>query len=158
MNRANQGWTSPRGADMNAQHAGQHEPQMPGGTERIGFWAWMREEIIDHLFPWGPGFVKQRTAIQAAGIGLAIFVTIAWILAAAGQIGSTTVLAWWIAWSVYEVLCRRRCKPWIKVGPWWGRTRQHATTVDIIFYVATKNLLIGALLFLVLALLGVFDS
>lgn len=131
---------------------------MPGGTGRIGLWAWLWEEAKDHLFPWGPGFLRQRVAIQIAGIGLAIVVTIAWVLAATRQIGSAMVIAWWTGWSVYEVLCRRRCKPWVKVGPWWGRERRPASTADIIFYVATKNLLIGAGLFLVLALLGVFED
>lgn len=135
----------------------EREP-MPGGTGRIGLGAWIWEEAKDHLFPWGPNFFKQRAAMQAAGIGLAVVVTLAWVLAAAGRVGSAVVIAWWVGWSVYEALCRRRCKPWIKVGPWWGRERRPASTVDIIFYVATKNLLIGAALFLLLALLGVFEA
>lgn len=128
---------------------------MPGGTKPIGFQAWVWEEARDHLFPWGPDFLRQPTAIQTLGLGLAVVVTLAWILAATGQIGSAVVIAWWIGWSVYEVLCRRRCKPWVKEGPWWGRQRRAADTMDLIFYVATKNLLIGAGLFVILALLGV---
>jgi NosR/NirI family nitrous oxide reductase transcriptional regulator len=126
---------------------------MPGGDEPISLPAWLLEEARDHLFPWGPGFVMQKTAMQAAGIALAVVVTLAWILAAAGQVTSAVVIAWWIGWSVYEVLCRRRCKPWVKDGPWWGRKRRPADTADLIFYVATKNLLIGAGLFLLLTLL-----
>lgn len=128
---------------------------MPGGDEPISLAAWLREEAKDHLLPWGPGFMLQRSAIQAAGIALAVVVTLVWILAAAGQITSAVVIAWWIGWSVYEVLCRRRCKPWVKDGPWWGRKRRPADTMDLIFYVATKNLLIGAGLFLLLTLLDV---
>ena len=143
---------------MAAKHARTDETPIPGGHERIGFWAWLREETIDHLFPWGPGFWKQATAVRAAGLALAVFVTLAWILAAAGQIGSAAVIAWWLAWSIYEVICRRGCKPWVKVGPWWGRTRQPATTIDLVFYVATKNLLIGIGLFIILTLFGVFDA
>lgn len=135
----------------------EREP-MPGGTGRIGLGAWIWEEAKDHLFPWGPNFFKQRAALQAAGIGLAVVVTTAWVLAATGHAGSAVVIAWWVGWSAYEVLCRRRCKPWIKVGPWWGRERRLAGTADIIFYVATKNLLIGAGLFLLLALLGAFEG
>lgn len=131
---------------------------MPGGEEPVPFAAWLREELIDHLFPWGPGFWAQRAAIRIAGIGFAVAVTVAWLLAAAGRMGSVAVIAWWTGWSVYEVLCRRRCKPWVKEGPWWGRRRRPAGTADLIFYVATKNLLIGVALFLVLALLGVFDQ
>jgi NosR/NirI family nitrous oxide reductase transcriptional regulator len=128
---------------------------MPGGDEPISLWAWLLEEARDHLFPWGPGFTAQKTAIQAAGIALAVVVTLVWILAAAGRMASVIVIAWWVGWSVYEVLCRRRCKPWVKDGPWWGRKRRPADTVDLIFYVATKNLLIGAGLFLLLMLLNV---
>ncbi len=142
---------------MVEQRTHQNQTPMPGGDERIPFTAWLWEEAIDHLFPWGPGFLKQRAAAKIAGIGLAVVVTIAWILAAAGRMSSAGIIAWWTGWSVYEVLCRRRCKPWVKEGPWWGRKRRPATTVDLIFYVATKNLLIGAGLFLVSSLLGVFE-
>jgi NosR/NirI family nitrous oxide reductase transcriptional regulator len=131
---------------------------MPGGTGAVGWREFVWEEAKDHLFPWGPKFLKQRAAVKAAGIGLAIVVTTAWVLAATGYIGSAVVIAWWVGWSAYEVLCRSRCKPWIKVGPWWGRERRPASTADIIFYVATKNLLIGAGLFLILAMLGTFDT
>lgn len=130
---------------------------MPG-SEPATFKTWLWEELIDHLFPWGPGFFRQKNAIQAAGIGLAVVVTTVWILAAAHRVTSAVVIGWWIGWSVYEVLCRRRCKPWVKEGPWWGRKRRRAGTVDIIFYVATKNLLIGIGLFLVLALFGFFGN
>ena len=142
---------------MATKHARSEEAPMPGNKKLSGLRAWLVEELSDHLFPWGPGFWKQPTAIQAAGLGLAVFVTLAWILAAAGRIGSAAVIGWWIGWSVYEVICRRRCKPWVKIGPWWGRARQRATTIDIIFYVATKNLLIGLVLFVILTVLGVFD-
>lgn len=128
---------------------------MPGGDEPISLAAWLLEEAKDHLLPWGPGFPAQKTAIQAAGVALAVVVTLAWILAAAGRVTSAVVIAWWIGWSVYEVLCRRRCKPWVKDGPWWGRKRRPADTMDLIFYVATKNLLIGAGLFLLLTLLDI---
>lgn len=134
-------------------------PEPPGsnGKERVPLGQWLWEEAVDHLIPWGPRFLAQRVGVKAAGIGLAVVVTVAWILAAAGEIAPAAVIAWWTGWSVYEVLCRRQCKPWVKEGPWWGRKRRPATTVDLIAYVATKNLLIGAGLFLVLKLLGAFD-
>lgn len=140
---------------MMKQQIPSNEAPLPGGA---GLWGWLWQEVVFHLFPWGPGFFRQRLAIQAAGIALAVVVTIAWILAATGRIGSAIVIAWWIGWSLYEVLCRRRCKPFIKEGPWWGRQWRRASTTDLIFYVATKNLLIGIGLFLVLALVGTFDS
>jgi len=133
----------------------QQPNSMPGGAERVPLKTWLWEETIDHLFPWGPGFWKQSSSIKAASIGLAVAVTIAWILVIAGRLNSGVVIAWWTGWSVYEVLCRSRCKPWVKEGPWWGRQRRLASMPDLIFYVATKNLLIGAGLFLVLHLLGI---
>ncbi len=108
-----------------------------------------------HLFPWGPGFLSQKPAMAAASIGLAIAVTVAWLLAATGRVAPAMVIAWWTGWSVYEGLCRMRCKPWIKEGPWWGNKYQKATVPDMIAYVTTKNLLIGACLFLLLYLMGV---
>jgi NosR/NirI family nitrous oxide reductase transcriptional regulator len=140
---------------MVKQEMHQNEAPLPSGT---GLWGWLWQETLFHLFPWGPGFFQQRLAIQAASIALAVAVTVAWILAATGRIGSAMVIAWWIGWSLYEVLCRRRCKPFIKEGPWWGKQWRRASTADLISYVATKNLLIGIGLFLVLALLGTFDS
>ncbi len=130
-------------------------PAMPGGDEPISLPAWLLEEAKDHLLPWGPRFWVQKSALQAAGIALAVVVTVTWILAAAGQVTSAVVIAWWVGWSVYEVLCRRRCKPWVKDGPWWGRKRRPADIMDLVFYVATKNLIIGAGLFLLLTLLDV---
>jgi NosR/NirI family nitrous oxide reductase transcriptional regulator len=129
------------------------EPPSAGG-EKLSVGAWLWIEAKDHLLPWGPGFLAQRTAVQAAGIGLAVVVTVAWLLAATGRISSVAVIAWWCGWSAYEVVCRRRCKPWVKEGPWWQRNLRPAGTVDIIFYVATKNLLIGVVLFLLLNFLG----
>ena len=127
----------------------EHKP-IPPGQSRVNFWQWLREEFIDHFIPWGPDFLRQRTAIRILGIGLAVAVTVAWILAATGQIRPAVVIGWWVGWSAYELLCRSRCKPWVKEGPWWGRTRRPATLFDLVAYVATKNLLIGVVLFLIL--------
>jgi len=127
------------------------QPQpMPPGQGRVSFWQWLREEFIDHLIPWGPNFWRQRPGLRALGIGLAVTVTVAWILGATGHLRPAVVIAWWTGWSAYELLCRSRCKPWVKEGPWWGRRRRPATTFDLVAYVATKNLLIGVVLFLVL--------
>jgi NosR/NirI family nitrous oxide reductase transcriptional regulator len=120
-------------------------------------WSWLRDEAIDHLLPWSTRFLRQRVAFQAAGIGLAVVVTASWILMAGGRIAPAITIAWWSGWSVYEVLVRRQCKPWVKVGPWWGRERRPATTFDLVAYVATKNLLIGVGLFLLLRLAGLLQ-
>lgn len=126
-------------------------PQWEGKVS-LGQRIW--EELVDHLIPWGPQFLSQRSSIKALSIALAVAVTIVWILGAVGTIRPAIVIAWWIGWSVYEVRCRSYCKPWIKEGPWWGRARRQATTFDLIAYVATKNLLIGAALFLVMSAFG----
>lgn len=127
----------------------------PPGNKEMSWPQWLWTEAKFHLFPWGPGFLTQKPAMIAAGAGLTLVVTVAWILAATGRIAPAVVIAWWAGWSVYECICRMHCKPWIKEGPWWGRQYRHANTPDIIAYVATKNLLIGAILFWVLYLLGV---
>lgn len=111
------------------------------------------DEAKFHLLPWSGAFITKKPAMVALGIGFAIFVTVTWFLAAAGQIRPAAVIGWWTAWSVYEIICRSRCKPWIKVGPWWGGQRRPATLADLIAYVSTKNLLAGAALFLAFKLL-----
>lgn len=105
-----------------------------------------------HLLPWGAGYFSQRTSVVAAGIGLAVVVTIFWILAAAGRTAPVLTIAWWAGWSVYECICRMRWKPSIKEGPWWGHAYRRASLPDIIAYVLTKNLLIGAMLYLLVYL------
>lgn len=130
------------------------QPAAPPGS--AGTWLqWLVDEAMDHLLPWSGKFFQRPFAMQAASIGLAVVVTAAWVLAAAGRVASVVALAWWIGWSVYEIIVRKHCKPWVKDGPWWGSSRRPAGTMDLISYVATKNLLIGALLFLLLTALGV---
>jgi NosR/NirI family nitrous oxide reductase transcriptional regulator len=129
-------------------------PSMPGGSERIPFRKWAAEEVIDHMFPWSGNIMRVSIGLRAAGISLAIAVTTAWLLAASGSISSVAVISWWTGWSVYEIICRRRCKPWVKQGPWWQRQRRPASLPDLIFYVATKNLIIGIVLFLIMEILG----
>ena len=84
-------------------------------------------------------------------------VTVSWLLAAAQKVGPAVMLAWWIGWSVYEVLTRMRSKPWVKEGPWWRRDYRRADLADMIAYVATKNLLIAGALFAVLQVTGALD-
>lgn len=143
---------------MVEQHKADQQFGMAPANERSGGVQWLVAEAKYHLFPWGPGFLRQKPSMVAATIGLAIAVTIVWLLAAAGTMAPAAVIAWWTGWSVYECLCRMRCKPWIKEGPWWGSNYRRATMVDMIAYVATKNLLIGAALFLMLYLLGALPA
>lgn len=125
----------------------------PLGT--AGVLAWLRDEIVDHLFPWNRQFLQQPLFFRAAGIGLAVLVSWAWLLGAAGKLGPGIILGWWLAWSAYELITRMTCKPYVKEGPWWGRKLRPATWVDMASYVALKNLLIGAGLFLVMKGVGV---
>ncbi len=129
-------------------------PQPPRRAERATLWNWLYEEAIFHLFPWSARFLRQPIAFKAAGVGLAVAVTAAWILAAVREVGPAAVIGWWAGWSVYEVIVRSYCKPWVKEGPWWGRNYRAASRMDLISYVATKNLIIGVLFFLALAALG----
>ena len=119
-----------------------------GALARIG------AEIWDHLWPWSRrGFQRQR-AIQAAGLALALAATVAWVLAAMGNLTPAAIIGWWFGWSVFEVVVRLGSKPYVKEGPWWGQRYRRASVMDMICYVGFKNLLIGAALFLGLKSLG----
>jgi NosR/NirI family nitrous oxide reductase transcriptional regulator len=142
---------------VSTSRPGRNEPRLPSSSRAQRLWAWLRSEAIDHLIPWNRRFLHQRIALQLAGIGLAVVVTASWILMAQGRLAPAVTIAWWIGWSVYEVLVRRQCKPWVKEGPWWGSQRRPASGFDLIAYVATKNLLIGAGLFLLLSLAGLLQ-
>ncbi|MDP2323423.1 MAG: 4Fe-4S binding protein [Gammaproteobacteria bacterium] len=131
--------------------------RLPDGQEHLGLGQWLWQECRLHLLPWGAHFLREPFAIRAVGLGLAVVVTLSWILAATQQVGPAVTLAWWIGWSVYEVLTRMRNKPWVKEGPWWERNYRRADLADMIAYVVTKNLLIAIVLFVVLQTVGVLD-
>ncbi len=143
---------------MLEQRTSRNDFPMPPCDKEMRWPQWLWVEAKYHLFPWGPGFLAQKPAMIAASIGLTIAVTVAWMLAATGRVAPAAVIAWWTGWSVYECICRMHCKPWVKEGPWWGRQYRRANVPDMIAYVATKNLLIGAGLFLVLYLLDVLPG
>ncbi|HET6720997.1 MAG TPA: transcription regulator [Rhodocyclaceae bacterium] len=114
-------------------------------------------EIWDHLWPWSRHGFAGRHFLFALSFGAAALVFVVWLLAAAGRIGPAVVIAWWVGWSVFEVSIRRQSKPYIKDGPWWGKTYRPADLADMICYVTFKNVLIGAALFVSLRLIGVLD-
>jgi NosR/NirI family nitrous oxide reductase transcriptional regulator len=122
-----------------------------------GVLAWLRRELIDHLFPWSREFKQHPVFFRAAGIGLAVLVTWAWLLGAAGKLGVGIILGWWLAWSAYEMVTRMIYKPRVKEGAWWGRKLRPATWADMAAYVAMKNLIIGAALFLAMKGVGVLQ-
>lgn len=119
--------------------------------------AFIGQEFFDHLFPWSRRVFQQPILLQAITFALTVMVTWVWVLGAAGQIGPGIVLGWWLAWSVYEMVVRMRCKPYVKDGPWWGRNLRPASWADMASYVAFKNLLIAAALFLIMKGAGVLD-
>jgi NosR/NirI family nitrous oxide reductase transcriptional regulator len=124
----------------------------------VGMLGWLRREVVDHLIPWNREFLRHPLFFRAAGIGLAVLVTWAWLLGAAGKLGPGMVLGWWLAWSAYELVVRMSCKPYVKEGPWWGHRLRAASWADMGAYVGMKNLLIGAGLFLVMKGVGVLSA
>lgn len=119
--------------------------------------AFIGQEFFDHLFPWSRKVLAQPRLLQATSLALALLVTWAWVLGAVGQIGPGIVLGWWLAWSAYEMVVRMRCKPYVKDGPWWGRNLRPASWADMASYVAFKNLLIAAILFLLMKSAGILE-
>lgn len=133
------------------------KPRLPHYAERESARVWLAHEIWDHLWPWtARGFRRQRF-LQAASLGAAILVTITWLQAAAGRIGPGAVIGWWLGWSAFEIAVRMQSKPYVKEGPWWGRSYRAASLMDMLCYVLFKNLLIGMLLFILLRVVGVLD-
>lgn len=131
---------------------------LPGAAdESRPLFGWLWEEAKFHLLPWSRGFPGKAGLLKAVGIGLAVVVTVSWLLIGTGHIGPAIVAAWWMGWSVYEVISRAIYLPWIKEGQWWKRNFRRAGITDIVAYVATKNLLIGATLFAVLQSAGALE-
>ncbi|UGS89181.1 4Fe-4S binding protein (plasmid) [Ralstonia wenshanensis] len=124
----------------------------------VGTLARLRRELTDHLFPWNRQFLSHPLFFRAAGIGLAVLVTWAWLLGAGGRLGAGIVLGWWLAWSAYEWVMRMACKPYVKEGAWWGYKLRTASWADMAAYVGMKNLLIGAGLFLAMKGVGVLPA
>lgn len=111
-------------------------------------------ELFDHLWPWSKKGWLQHKALLTAGVAFAVAVSVAWALAANGLLSADALIGWWLGWSIYEIIIRLQCKPYIKDGPWWGHRYRPAGWMDMICYVFFKNLLIGALFFVVLRNLG----
>jgi NosR/NirI family nitrous oxide reductase transcriptional regulator len=111
---------------------------------------WLLSEIVDHLWPWTrQGWVDHKL-LESVGIAVALAATLAWGLAAYGNLEHNVVIVCWLGWSVYEIIIRLQCKCYIKSGPWWGHHYRRAGVMDMICYVLFKNLLIGVVLFVVL--------
>lgn len=119
---------------------------------------WILYELFDHIWPWSKQGWIQNKIIQTAGMIFAIAVTTVWALAANGHLGAYALICWWLGWSVYEILIRMQCKPYIKDGPWWRHRYRSAGLMDMLCYVFFKNLLIGALFFIMLRNLGLLQT
>ena len=124
---------------------------------RLSPLAFIWNETIDHLFPWSSKVLSQPILLKASGLALAVLMTWVWLLGIAGKLGPGIILGWWLAWSVYELVVRMRCKPFVKEGPWWGRDIRPASWADMASYVAFKNLLIAVVLFMIMKGAGVLD-
>ena len=131
------------------------EPAEPSyAASQPGVCGWLCLEVWDHIWPWRRGAPQRHPAWRAISASLALAVTVAWVLAALGELRAGALIGWWFGWSVYEVWIRLNAKRYVKDGPWWGRRYRVAGVMDMVCYVAFKNLLIGAALFLVLKALG----
>jgi hypothetical protein len=131
------------------------DPALPAyAAGQPGLCGWLCAEAWEHVWPWRRGVGAPHRLLRAAGIALAVAVTLAWVLAALGELRAGAIIGWWFGWSLYEVLVRLRAKPYVKDGPWWGRRYRVASVMDMTCYVSFKNLLIGASLFLVLKAYG----
>lgn len=132
-------------------------PVRPAHAERTGA-ARFALEAWDHLWPWTrDSFARGRT-LAALSVAVALLVTVAWALAAVGQLRAGALIGWWLGWSALEVLVRLRAKPYVKDGPWWGRNYRTATRMDMLCYVLFKNLLVGVMLFMGLKAAGLLGD
>ena len=113
----------------------------------------MWDEAKDHVFPWDHRFSQRARGIQALMLGFTFLVTLVWILGLLGHLRPVVVIRWWMAWSVFELVVRVNCKPWFREGPLWRRLHRPARNGELAFYVLTKNVLIGGLLFLLMSFL-----
>lgn len=130
------------------------EPVAPPHISQGRGLRWLMMEMRDHLWPWSAEGWRSQRALQVAGLSLALAASVAWVLAALGQLSAGAIIGWWFGWSVYEVLIRLSGRRYVKDGPWWQANYRRANLMDMLSYVGFKNLLIGAALFLILKAAG----
>jgi len=133
------------------------DPAVPRYQAQASTLKWLLAEVAEHLWPWSANGWATQKSLQIGGIVLALAVSLTWIYAALGQLSSGAIIAWWFGWSVYEVLIRLSGRRYVKDGPWWQRNYRYANRMDMLSYIAFKNLLIGAALFLALKSLGLLS-
>lgn len=130
------------------------EAAAPAHAESESLLSWIVAETWEHLWPWSRHGFQGQPATMALSVALAIAVSVAWVLNATGRLESGVLIGWWIGWSLFELRIRASSKCYVKEGPWWGQRYRMAKPMDLLSYVCFKNLLIGAVLFLVIKSLG----
>ena len=135
-----------KGADPRWPTGRTHPPveQLSGVRRLIG-------EAIDHLWPFSRAAWGGSRTVAALGVAAALAASLVWLLAARGSASPLLVIGAWFGWSVFEVLVRLQGKRYVKDGPWWGKLYRQANVMDMLSYVGFKNLLIGAVIFWLLA-------
>lgn len=111
-------------------------------------------EAIEHLWPWQRARFSAARTTLALLAGAAVLALFALVLGSSGQLATGLAIGGWSGWCLFEILERRGSKPYVKDGPWWQRHYRKASLMDLVSYVGFKNLVIGALLFLLLQSLG----
>ena len=129
-------------------------PMLPAHKNGARGLQWLWLEVRDHLWPWSSEGWHSQRALQIAGLSLAVAATVAWVMTAMGTLSSGAIIGWWFGWSVYEVLIRLSGKRYVKDGLWWRDHYRMAGVMDMVSYVGFKNLMIGAVLFLVFKSMG----
>ncbi len=132
------------------------DPALPPSKRSTHLRERLWQELCDHLWPWSRiGWQSQRK-LQIAGGVLALAVSTAWTMAAMGHLSRGAIIGWWFGWSLCEVLVRLSGRRHVKDGPWWRNHYRAARVPDMMSYVASKNLVIGVLAFLLIKSLGGF--
>ncbi len=114
------------------------------------------DEAKDHVFPWGIRSGQRSRGQQAAVIAFAVAVTVVWILGLLGNLPLAVALAWWGAWSLFELGMRLACKPWLKEGPPLRRIRRRFRPWRMTLYVLSKNTLVATGLVALMMVFGTF--
>ncbi|MFP5383797.1 MAG: 4Fe-4S binding protein [Gammaproteobacteria bacterium] len=130
------------------------DPVEPEYKEYTSTWRFLLAELRDHLVPWTVEGFRRNPVVQ---VGLALLMAAAVVVAVLATMEvlvPISVLAAWLLWSGSEVLARMSCLPYIKEGPWWQRHYRKSTWMDMLSYVGFKNLLAGAVLFIILKSAG----
>ena len=107
-------------------------------------------EVGEHLSPWSAASWQSHRMLSLFAMAAAIAAVAAWVLLGMGRISTSAIILSWFGWSVVEVWLRMTGKRYVKDGVWWSSRYRRANLMDMLAYVAFKNLLVGAALLLIL--------